>query len=554
MVQLSPMRVLFTLLLLVWFASPAYAYSSGEAVRSKQTAASLVVDRASITAGQPFWIALRLELNDGWHTYWKNSGDSGIPTTLELTLPEGFKAGDIQWPTPERLVLSGIVNYGYSKEAWHFVEITPPASLTSPDYTIKATAAWLACADICIPEHAELSLELPVSSTPVEADSDFREKLTTVPSVWKGNATYSTTIDAFDLTIPEPHLGDALAFFPLQNGVISNEKPPVISRNSKGLTLHFVRGETPLKGDYQGVLQDITLGNAYAITATQGTDGVISPSPASKAVDSVNNITLGAALLLAFGGGLLLNLMPCVLPVLSLKALSLVRMKDHTRVHALRHGLAYTAGVVLSFVSFAIALILLQQAGAEIGWGFQLQSPAFVAGLSLLMLLVGLNLSGVFELPVLFGNTGPFRNGAAYRAWQFYHRYPSRNGGDTLYRPPDGACHRLCAFRTTRPAAVHFHHVRAWVSSAFPAVERLSIFYAPASQTWPMDAASQTIPRLPYVWHKRLAGLGDDPSGRSGCAGSAACCCSVRCVAGMERRHCTYARQTPANGCVSDRA
>ncbi len=400
------MRLLFAFLLLLSFAVPAYALIASDAVISNQTTATLVVDRDSISARQPFWIALHLQLKEGWHTYWKNSGDSGIPTGIRLTLPEGFKAGEIEWPAPERLVLSGIVNYGYSRDAWHFIRITPGDTLNAPTYPLSAKAEWLACADICIPEHANLSLELPVSSTPGNIDPAFHEALATLPVSLNTSATYTATKESFILTIPDAHLSTSLSFFPFENGIISNETSPAIVKDAKGVTLRFARGESPVKESFGGILKDTESGKAYKLAAIQGSSLPASSFSSTKVPDVENPLSLEAALLLAFGGGLLLNLMPCVLPILSLKALSLIRTADQTQRHMFTHGLAYTAGVMLSFASFAVTLIFLQQAGTHVGWGFQLQSPAFVTFLSLLMFLVGLNLSGMFEFPVLLGNAG----------------------------------------------------------------------------------------------------------------------------------------------------
>jgi thiol:disulfide interchange protein DsbD len=394
-------------------ALSAHALTVSNAVTTPQTTATLVADRESIIAGEPFWIALKLDLQHGWHSYWKNAGDSGLPTTLTLTLPEGFTHGEVQWPTPERFIASGIVNYGYHGEAWHFIEITPSAPAASPAL-IQVQAQWLVCKDICIPETAELTLSLPTSAAPATTDAHFHQRLAEVPLPSEVLARFALSDTAAYLFIADPALNENLRFFPVQNNVVSNETLPSFMRVSNGVVLRFAVGDAPLPETLHAVIQGSTEGGAYAIAAHHDAtllrqEAVIAQADAIAAPEESSpssSMTLTVALVLAFAGGVLLNLMPCVLPILSLKALSLVRLSEHSRSHASAHGLAYTVGVVLSFVSFALLLIIVKQTGAQIGWGFQLQSPPFVAGLTLVMFLVALNLSGVFEVPTLFGSAG----------------------------------------------------------------------------------------------------------------------------------------------------
>jgi thiol:disulfide interchange protein/DsbC/DsbD-like thiol-disulfide interchange protein len=404
-------------LFLFWLLTslPASALTTSASVTTSQSTATLVADRESITAGEPFWIALKLELQPNWHSYWKNAGDSGLPTSLTLTLPEGFTQGDMQWPTPERFIASGIVNYGYSGEAWHFVEITPSIPAATPA-VIHARAQWLVCKDICIPETADLTLSLPVRGAPAATDSSFHQRLAEVPLPTEVQARFARTDKAGYVFIADPALNEQLQFYPVQNNVVSNETLPTLTRLTDGVLLRFAVGDTPLPATLQAVVRS-GAGGAYAIIAEHDESLLqqqalieqveASVLPASgAAAESTGDMGILLAILLAFAGGVVLNLMPCVLPILSLKALSLVRLSEHSRVHAHVHGLAYTVGVVLSFVSFALILIIVKQTGAEIGWGFQLQSPAFVAGLTLVMFVVALNLSGVFEVPNLVGAAG----------------------------------------------------------------------------------------------------------------------------------------------------
>jgi thiol:disulfide interchange protein len=390
--------------ILIMTSAPAWAVMASKPVVSEQSTAQLVADRAHITQSQPFWVALHLELRDGWHSYWQNAGDSGLPTELTLFLPEGFTAQPMQWQTPIRFESSGIISYGYEHDAWHFVRITPPAILNVTEIPLKAKATWLVCKEICIPESAEFSLSLPVGAALAPSDATFHAELIKVPQSSEVKAHFNGTEKHLSVLIKDTTLGNELRFFPMQNGIVSNDVLPIVSRTQDGVMLTFEKGTETAEETLHAVVQDIINEKAMLIVAVFDgslTVGSLPPSPATA-----TPLTTTLALLFAFGGGLILNLMPCVLPVLSLKALSLSRIAEHSRRAAAAHGIAYTAGVLICFAIFAVILITLKAGGAEIGWGFQLQSPAFVAALSLLMLLVGLNLSGVYELPMLLGNAG----------------------------------------------------------------------------------------------------------------------------------------------------
>jgi thiol:disulfide interchange protein len=361
--------------------------------------------------GSTIYVALRQKLDKGWHTYWRNPGDSGEATRIKWTLPSGWSAGDIVWATPHRLPVGPLVNYGYEDEVLLPVPITVPAS-ARPGQTVRidAAVAMLVCEEICIPEDAKVSLDLPVSAEPK-------------PNVQWGRKVETALADApkaAGLAAAMIHVGPSLKlavtgaplrgadvskayFFPFDGAVIDHAKPQPIERGPEGLTLtlapgYAFQGPEPPKS-IAGVL---SLGDrAYEVEAPAGpapagAAGLGAPS-ASGGGGAAVGIGLPLALAFAFLGGVVLNLMPCVFPILSMKAASLAGHGHEPRAARLQ-GLAFTGGVLLTFVALAAVLIAAKAAGAAVGWGFQLQSPAVVAGLALLMLLVALNLSGVYEL------------------------------------------------------------------------------------------------------------------------------------------------------------
>jgi len=393
------------------------AGARAEPVRTPNVEAELVSERTSLVPGQTATVALRLKIRDRWHTYWQNPGDSGLPTTLEWKLPGGITAGPIQWPAPKALPAGPLVNFGYEGEVFHLVDLAVPAALPSDaSVTLAARADWLVCEDTCIPEGADLTLTLPVGSggdlhpkwgAPIRAT---RDALPRPISGWSARATADGPKIRLALSPPAgaPDPG-AVRFFPFKEGQIEPSAPQALAREGGDLVLTLpvanqlasgftrVAGVVTAQNGLAGA-RAATIDVPIAGTVAAGPKPLDAPAPkldlgASSAPPA---LSLVAALALAFGGGLLLNLMPCVFPVLSIKAMGFVRHHDaKSTMH--REAIAYGAGVVLSFVLLALALVALRAAGEELGWGFQLQSPAVVTALALLFFVLALNLSGLFE-------------------------------------------------------------------------------------------------------------------------------------------------------------
>ncbi|MCR5873512.1 thioredoxin family protein [Phenylobacterium sp. J426] len=383
--------------------------------------AELAPEARGVAPGQTIHVALVQKIQDGWHTYWRNPGDSGEPTSIAWELPAGWTAGEFVWPAPHRLPVGPLVNYGYEGQVVLPVPLTAPATARPGEtLTLKAKATFLVCAEICIPESADLTLDLPVVAAPAPADPRWgptiRQALAETPKPAGLSAAFSGDASGLKLAVTGAavagaDLADAY-FFPFSGTAIDHAKPQPIERGPEGLTLtlppgvDFQAGEGP--AEIAGVL---TFGDkAYELTAARGPAPAgaagLGPPPARSASGGVGGVGMGllGAAVFALLGGLILNLMPCVFPVLAMKAASLA--KHGGSGEARREGLAFGAGVVVTFLALAGLLIALKAAGSEIGWGFQLQSPPVVAFLALLMLAVALNLSGVFEVAGSLQNVG----------------------------------------------------------------------------------------------------------------------------------------------------
>ena len=413
------MRKSLISLLGLLLASSAFALG-GKVSSTENVQSRLVSEGASIGPGQKVWVALELTIKDGWHTYWRNPGDSGEATKLDWHLPPGFEAGPIVWTTPHRFDVPPLVNYGYAKHAMHLVQITAPKDLKpgSP-VTLSAKASYLVCSDVCIPESADLSVQVPTSAQPggvdVKDEKLFEEARAELPN--SAPAPLSARVEGDQLIIA---LGSewgaalnqikSLAFFPYDEGGIEYAAPQNLKKTPNGLELSMKVGYQPPKSaTLSGVLVATELSGSETIAvpidvaadfkgSTNAKPGAQFAPLKSASAPAEEPHSLAGLLLLAALGGLILNLMPCVFPVLSIKALSVVEQakKDPAAVRA--KGVVFALGVISSMLTLAIVLLALRSGGEQIGWGFQLQSPLFVTLMVYLLFAVGLNLSGVFEV------------------------------------------------------------------------------------------------------------------------------------------------------------
>ncbi len=416
------MRTFKWLILGCLIASPAAHAVSGGVVATENVKARLVSEAGAIAPGQSIWVALELNIRDGWHTYWRNPGDSGQATTLAWSLPPGFTASEILWPAPHRFELAPLVNYGYAKHAMHLVQITAPKNLeTGRTVALQAKAGWLVCADVCIPEDAALQLNLPTVSAaapgtaapeaamdPADAalfaaarrDLPIPEPAPTTARIQNGQLVIAFG-RAWGKTLPQI---ESLAFFPYAEGGIEYGAPQTLTRSKDTATLAVKVGyQPPTSGEIRGVLLatersggDLTTVPIEIAASFSAAAGGGTPEASTQLAAAMP--ALPSLILLAILGGLVLNLMPCVFPVLSIKAIGLVEQAKKHPAAVRAKGLAFAAGVISSMLTLAVVLLALRAGGEQIGWGFQLQSPLFVTLMVYLLLAVGLNLSGVFEV------------------------------------------------------------------------------------------------------------------------------------------------------------
>ena len=520
-----------------WTCAAAQNNTQSEVVRTDQVQAKLLAhapqgvpvgQTPDAAAGQPVWVGLQITHAPEWHTYWKNAGDSGMPTELQWTLPPGVMAGDIAWPLPKKIPIGHLANYGYEGTV-----LLPVPLIITPEYKpgvladaldVKLKATWLVCRKECIPQDGEFALKIPLRSSTALNGAAFDAALKSQPADVAGAHQVALKDDGKRLAVrvaglPADVRGQPLELFPESPGVVvtaaTPAKPgePVGARSwsqhwdgdvwtadvpvsperadsPEKMTLVLVAGErgwraeAPVAGAWPALALPAGVSPALeAALKANANAGANAPPPAAPT--AVPATTFVWALLGALIGGLVLNLMPCVFPVLAIKVLGFTQHADDRRAHR-TSGLAYTAGVVLSFLALGALLLALRAAGQQLGWGFQLQSPAVVAALTVLFTVIGLNLAGVFE----FGSFLPSRL-ATLEA-----RNPVANSFLT----------GMLAVAVASPCTAPFMGASLGLAVGLPAVQALLIFAAIglgmalpylAASWWP--AVARLLPK-PGAW------------------------------------------------------
>ena len=410
----SPFRFLLGSILFCAFLPQALGAQADDS--SPYSDVQLVPELTSIQPGTPFTVAVYFEMEEGWHNYWRNAGDSGLPTTVDWELPQGFAAGEIQWPVPERIVAFPLVDYGYSDRVALLVEVTPPASLADgSSVRLAATVDWLICKDICLPAYAQVEVEIPVTSAPpvvdprrIELFAETRSSLPRGVDGWAATAEVNEGGYRLHLSRGEGSaaLPDTVYFFAAESNVMAHSEPQLLTLGGGTLTLDLVgspyapQPSPTLKGVLvaEGEGGWDSTGEVKAFWVDVPVDGAPQAISATPPPPPEESVGLALALFFAFLGGVLLNLMPCVFPVLSLKILGAAGQGGGDRSLIRNQGLVFGLGVVASFLLLAGLLLALRAGGAQLGWGFQLQSPLFVGIMAALFFAIGLNLMGVFEV------------------------------------------------------------------------------------------------------------------------------------------------------------
>ena len=472
--------------------------SSAAVVQTDQVRAELVAHAPQgIAPGQPLWVGLKIIHQPQWHTYWKNPGDSGLATTVQWTLPAGVTAGDIAWPAPHSIPIGTMTNYGYEGTLLLPVPLTVgPAFQAGPsgDLEVKLSASWLVCRQECIPQDGNFVLNIPVKGSVAFHGADFDAAQRAVPTPLAGSAQANVAGKLLTLRVnglPAAWQGKALQAFPEIGTVFDTTGTPGSATLATPLgadggaqawegntwTARFAISDQRLsdttsfplvlrQGD--GTVQLTTaVAGAWPALATP-----VGVSPALQTALDTNRAALatsapagggswaalGLAMLAAVLGGLILNLMPCVLPVLAIKVMAVAQHAHHSRSQQRLQGLAYTAGVIGSFVALGGLMLALRAGGEQLGWGFHLQSPGVLAGLAVLFTLLGLNLAGLFEV----GNLLP--QGLA----NLQAKHPAA----------DAFLSGVLAVAIASPCSAPFMGASLGYAITLPAVEALAIFAA----------------------------------------------------------------------------
>ncbi|MCY7305634.1 MAG: thioredoxin family protein, partial [Rhodoferax sp.] len=490
-------------------AQASSAVAATAVVTTNQVRAELLAHAPDgADAGKTVWVGLQLAHKPEWHTYWKNPGDSGLPTELTWTLPEGITAGAIAWTLPKKIPIGNLANYGFEGTVLLAVPLTITPAFKPPflsgDIEIRLKANWLVCKLECIPEEGSFVLRLPLRTSVAGNAAAFEAASRAVPVALADATRSGVTLDGNHIQLavyglPTAVQGKTLEFFPETpevietagkwsqswDGAVWRARVPLSAQRSNspqlmpvalGLGTQGYRAELPVSGAWPQVSVPVQV-----------------PAPVLRtAAPATPPLGFWAALLGALLGGLILNLMPCVFPVLAIKVLGFSRHSVDQRARRL-NGLAYSAGVLLSFLALGALVLGLRDAGESLGWGFQLQEPAVVAALALLFTLIGLNLSGVFE----FASIVP----SSLASLQV--RHPTQ----------DAFLTGVLAVAIASPCTAPFMGASLGLAIGLPTVEALAIFAALGlgfalpylSASW-LPAVARALPR-PGAWMNTLRRL-----------------------------------------------
>ncbi len=380
-------------------------------VKAQHLTAELVSLAPAIAPGGTLQVGLVLTLEEHWHVYWINAGDSGEPPKITWTLPDGIAAGPMQFPIPSRLPLGPLMDFGYEDEVAFPVQLTAASSLKPGPIHLDAKVDWLVCREVCIPGKAHLGLNLTVSpdAAPAQPVGALGEALTLIPKPLPSDAKFTVIGGQSDfvLTLTTGKRETNAEFYPFDQEQIANAAPQQIESLPDGVRLRVRRSEDlkTLPATLHGVFK-LSDEIAYDVTAPV-TPGEVAAAPrATPPGATTSSVTTLTAIGLAFLGGIILNLMPCVFPVLFLKGLALLQSSGQERKHLRSHGLVYTLGILVSFWVIVGVLLALRAGGSQAGWGFQLQSPIFLTLLAAGIFFFALSLAGLFDIGLSLTSVG----------------------------------------------------------------------------------------------------------------------------------------------------
>ncbi|MEM8935922.1 MAG: protein-disulfide reductase DsbD domain-containing protein [Pseudomonadota bacterium] len=405
--------LLVALSVLIGLIAPVHGAPAQEAgavatAETEYVSSTLIPEHRGFAPGQTLWFALQQNVEEKWHVFWKNPGDAGLPLETRWSAPDGFEVGETLFPVPEHIPVGPFANFAHEDEVTFLIPVTAPESLTPGDtVTLDIAASWQVCEEICVPEDAAFSFSLPVLEDPAvnpQTEELFEIARAALPKPLEASATFSAIAGGFQLRIND-WSGPAATnpyFYPVLDGIIEPAAPQALTLEGGVLSLDFQPGWV---GEVDGNRVDGVLGldatnpaaGGFSLTALG--DGVIGkPRPAMATPQIPQSASLGMMLALAFFGGLILNAMPCVFPIVFIKAASLLHSAQADRATTRRHGLAFALGVVATFALIGGLMLGLRAGGEALGWGFHLQSPIVVILSAYVLFLVGLNLAGVFSI------------------------------------------------------------------------------------------------------------------------------------------------------------
>lgn len=376
-------------------------------VEVSHSSATLHSEYAMAERGETIWLGLELTPRAGWHSYWKNYGDSGAAPLFYWTLPDGVTAGEVLYPTPHRMPIGPLMNYGYEEPSVLLVPLAIAEDYVGSTIPIALDVEWLVCEIECVPQDGKWTAEIPVSQLEIDPSATrvFREARTALPemAIWAADLTVYPAQSRLKVHVSPAEvagLTDAY-FFPEGEGVTEYAADQQWSVTGDGLFVDMLRLEGGIEASGGSGVLVMSFGGGSERAVEVNAVMVIETFGAGREGLSVQAaLPLWQALVFALLGGMVLNLMPCVFPVLSLKAFSFIAANSKTQAGRKQEGWSYTAGIWVSFMIIVAILLVIKSGGAAIGWGFQLQEPAFVGSLVLVMLLVALSLSGMFNITI----------------------------------------------------------------------------------------------------------------------------------------------------------
>jgi thiol:disulfide interchange protein DsbD len=403
------MRIRNQLVLLLALLLPLLGRAQATA-SAPHLSVQLVIPPAQIYPGQNFTAGLYFKLEPGWHVYWINAGDSGEPPQIKWTLPRGVTAGAMQFPAPKRLPLGPLMDFGYENEVLFPIPMQVASNFnpTAATATLGGKVTWLVCREVCLPGKATLSVDRPATaqapgtSGTIAADQQLIDRFRNTlpqPLPSRDAAKFQANPKGFTLAVETGHRDRSAEFFPFDQNILANAAPQPVKSLPNGVEISLTKDENLSAAPKQlhGLLV-LSDGRAFDIHATPGTLALAANQSSATGILRI--------ILLAFAGGIILNLMPCVFPVLFLKGLALVQSSSEERYKLRRHGLVYTLGILVCFWIVVGILLALRAAGHNLGWGFQFQSPVFLVLLSLLLFFLGLSLAGQFEIGLTLTSAG----------------------------------------------------------------------------------------------------------------------------------------------------